>query len=73
MRAWITKYALSKGIYEVQVEPPVAGHIFVGNDCFVGEGKDWHRSPEKAKARIADKLFTIRKQMAKLEKLIGGF
>ena len=56
MKVWITKYALSKGIFEVEVEeidpeyPNMVIHATKGNwkKFYHGEGKDWHRTQETA-------------------------
>ena len=78
MKVWITKYALTAGIREEIVEtthnPSMVcrkggGHL----ECFHGEGKDWHRSfagaVNRAKEMQANKLASLRKSIAKMEKL----
>lgn len=79
--AWITKYALSTGISEEAVEdcsdvelPDVAK--VVGGDWsqyFHGEGKEWHRTRagavQRAEAMRVAKIASLKKKIAKLEKL----
>jgi uncharacterized protein involved in outer membrane biogenesis len=81
MKVWITKYALTNGIEqydgaEVNVEINV-NMITIKTDRyplhFHGEGKDWHRTEASARARAEvmrkAKIASLRKQIAKLEKL----
>jgi len=81
LKAWITKYALTKGIIEIE------GRIsdnFPSMFCFKrgvgyyeetahGEGKDWHRTKESALARAEEmriaKLKSLDKQMKKIAAL----
>jgi hypothetical protein len=76
MKVWISKYALSKGIYAKEVVDVGEGVVrTVGSywSFFHGEGKHWHRTPEEALRRAeemrAAKLASMRKQIAKLEKI----
>lgn len=83
MKVWITKYALSTGIFEAEVNEPnsttpgliVAPGRVVGrfDQYFHGEGREWHRTPEaavlKAEKMRAEKIASLRKSIAKLEKL----
>ena len=82
MKAWITKYALTKGILVIEGEPSNgATDMFVGSKdnehgfifpYFHGEGKEWHRTPEAAVQRAikmkADRLHSLHRSIAKLEK-----
>jgi len=83
MKVWITKYALTKGVYEANVEVSktsdgVVIHRVTG--CFPlffhGEGKDWHRTEDSALARAekmrSAKLTLLRKQLAAIEALTFG-
>lgn len=76
--AYITKYALTKGIAEKQVEDcfdistdmvTVVGDGW--QEYYHGEGKDWHRTREGAVARAETmrtaKIESIGKQIARLE------
>lgn len=77
MKVWVTKYALSAGIENVEVETT---HNFSyvkeagphGRD-FHGEGKDWHLTKESAVSRAkemqADKLASLAKQSDRIKKL----
>ena len=69
MKVWITKYALSKGIFEVEVEEPDPRYPHMVVHCtgthgawrnyYHGEGRDWHRSKEAAVQR-ARKMATAK-------------
>jgi hypothetical protein len=80
MKIWISKYALSGGITEHECEPPKDGSAYVyPGKPFAGYvsftlGRDAHTTPEEA-AKAADasrvkKIASIRKQLAKLEKMV---
>jgi hypothetical protein len=70
---WVTKYALTKGIYSVSAE--IKGGMAVSGDrypaCFHGDGREWHRTESGAHRRAdrmrTDKIAALRKQIAKLE------
>ena len=83
MRAWITKYALTIGIKEVEailcekvsldmieVPPPPEDHYAISTYIH-GEGRDWHRTPEAALARAEQmrkaKIASLEKQIKKLQ------
>lgn len=77
---WISKHALTKGVYPVECdEPPKIDPGFLVNrservwQYFSGEGRQWHRSEADAiaKAEImrAQKISSLRKQIDRLEKL----
>lgn len=79
--AWITKYALTRGVYKLEVEQAADGQdgkYVYGRDRysqqFVGEGKEWHRTPEAALQRADDmrkeKIASLRKQIKKLEGIV---
>jgi hypothetical protein len=77
---YITKYALKRGIFNAQVEhcidyPGMVQVVF--NDhathyvYFHGEGKEWHRTLEAAKAKAEamrdKKIASLEKKIAKLK------
>lgn len=78
MKVWITKYALTQGIYEVEGEVSVENNIF----CVPRTEKTfatyyhkphWHETKEEAvaqaeKMRVA-KLKALEKQVAKIKAL----
>ena len=79
---WISKYALSKGIFSVRakmstsvddmiVAPPTAEYRLPQR--FQGEGRDWHRTRPEAEARAEVvrrlRVASLRAQIAKLEAL----
>lgn len=76
-RAFITKYALTKGIFEIEGEQSLEGSPSFLSDLnnhfgtYHGEGKQWHRTQEEALARAEemrkDKIASIEKQRKKLE------
>lgn len=83
MKVWITKYALTYGIWTGEAEDRKDGVIECKRPMtpegekellwgyFHGEGKEWHRTEEAAKARAVvmreKKVSALRKKIAKLE------
>ncbi len=79
MKVWITRYALSEGIFEVDAErTDIAGMIkyqpitsTIGN-CYSSK-PDWHETFEdalkQAERMRARKITSLRSQLEKLEKL----
>lgn len=76
MKVWISKYALTQGIYEADVRQGASdGHV-VGNGMFEnyhGDGKEWHRTKAGAILRAEvvrlTKISSLQKSISKLEKL----
>ncbi len=79
-KVFITKYALTQGIEEVLVEsthtPTMVSRVSgQGNfsEYYHGEGRDWHRTRPRAIARANEmlqrKIASLKKQIAKFEKL----
>jgi hypothetical protein len=69
MKAFITKYALTKGIEEADdFEDRGEGFIKKGWCYFHGEGREWHRTRESAVQRA---LVMRDKKIASLRKAIG--
>ena len=79
MKFWISKYALSTGIKEIDVEwdPDFPTMLTDRSGSLAqnyhGEGRDWHRTRDGA-VRIAremrlKKIASLQKQISKLEKL----
>ena len=76
---FITKYALTAGIYEAKAElcNEVHGMIAVksnwGDNYYHGEGREWHRTEEAALARAEElcqkKLASVLKQTVALRKM----
>ena len=78
MKVWITKYALSTGIKEIEANVSSVSSDMVTEsgsiwNHFHGEGRDWHRSREAATAKAEEmrkaKIVSLRKQIAKLERM----
>lgn len=74
MKVWISKYALSKGIYAEEVSEEREGVVRSSDWAWLYvEGKQWHRTPEDALRRAEEmrvaKLASLRKQIAKVEKM----
>jgi hypothetical protein len=79
MKVWITKYALTKGIIEVDdaqncndasmIRCPSLGSFAM----FHGEGKEWHKTKESAIAKAEEMrvkaIATHLKSIEKLEKM----
>ena len=75
MKVWITKYALSQGIFAVEGDPVGDGLFRPAGEWhhYHGEGKEWHRTLESAVARAEEmrkaKIASLAKQIRKLDKL----
>ena len=79
MKVWITKYALTQGIIEIEAEEcgkGFEGMIQTKEKCpsyYHGEGKDWHRTKEdaikKAEKIRQKKIESLKKQIKKLEEM----
>lgn len=77
MKAWITKYALTSGIIEMEGEITNSGSLYDMNAGFPtyyhGEGREWHRTKESAIAKAEEmrqkKIASLKKQIEKLEKM----
>lgn len=77
MKVWITKYALTRGILEMECAQ--FGDISVkevGNPFptyYHGEGNEWHRTKEsaiqKAEEMRQKKIASLKKQIKKLEEM----
>ncbi len=81
MKGYITKYALTEGIIETELEvcttvgegsmtlAPKLGYCIY----FHGEGREWHRTKEsaikQANLMVGRKLTSLRKKVAELEAL----
>ena len=80
VKVWITKYALTSGIKELEVEysadfpDMVMGKAW--NDYYHGEGREWHRTYESAVARAEKmrlkKIESLKRQLVKYEKMRFG-
>jgi len=81
MKVYITKYALTKGIQEMNAEEDlyrdadltrVAVHGPAGYTYFHGE--DWHRERGRAVARVEEmkrrKIASLKKKLRELEEMI---
>lgn len=78
MKVWITKYALTQGIFEKEAKEcdrPGMISIDEGYGCvyFHDEGKDWCRTRESAIKRAEEmrqkKIASLKKQIKKLEEM----
>lgn len=77
-RAWITKYALTQGVYEEEVRAVLDCPDMVTDDktwpsYFHGEGRNWCRTREAAlevaEAMRKKRIAALKKQITKLEKM----
>lgn len=75
-KVFITKYALTSGIKEMEVEEYYPGNVKrlgLNHDYFHGEGKEWHRTRESAMKKAEEmrvkKIASLKNQIVKLEKL----
>ena len=77
MKVWITKYALTSGIFEVDAETCTSPSLIAvrtpGELTAYFHNNDWHKSKEDAIARAeamrTKKIASIRKSIAKLEEM----
>lgn len=82
MKAWITKYALTKGIQEIEAEVCENVSADMIKDLsyearwqpyYHGEGREWHRTRSGAIARAEEmrqkKIASLKKQIKKFEAL----
>lgn len=77
MKVWITKYALTQGIFEEEAEDYGDGFVKVTKkgflDSYYKKGKDWHKTKESAIAKAEEmrekKIASLKKQIEKLEKI----
>lgn len=79
MKVWISKYALTKGIFEMDAEESTVSPDMVTNvanpwrEHYHGEGRQWHRTWGDAVVRAMEmrdaKVKSLRKKLAKLERL----
>lgn len=76
MKVYITKYALTSGVVEMEVklasgDPTMVTGFESFLDCF--HKPDWHETKEEANARVQvmldAKIKSVKKQLAKLENL----
>lgn len=81
MKVWISKYALTQGIYERDVEQSQETPTMVtckGKSFFTeyyhGEGKDWHLTQagavKKANEMREKAIASTEKKIAKLKKMV---
>lgn len=75
MRAWITRYALTDGVFEVDGEVTQSGCLRykLGDYYSFASGGDWHPTKERAVARAEDmrirKLKSLDKQIKRVSAL----
>jgi hypothetical protein len=73
--AYVTKYALTKGIYKKkgEVTHGISSSMFCYDNYSAVRSNDWHRTLDEAKARAEEmrvaKIATLKKAIARLEKL----
>jgi hypothetical protein len=69
-RAWITKYALTRGVGVAVVEDCGDGLVRIGA-YYLGEGREWHRTRESAVKRVEDmraaKIASLKRKIEKLK------
>jgi len=78
MKVWISKYALTQGIFEMDAEqsenfPEMINRVGNHIETYHVEGRDWHLTKEdaikKAEEMRLKKIESVKKQLSKLEKL----
>jgi len=78
MKVWITKYALTAGLFQLEVElcssDGMVKHRGNGvtsfDQYFHGEGRDWHKTKESALERAVALTNTKLKSMEKSKKKV---
>lgn len=75
IKVWISKYALTQGVFAVDAEIVDDEMISYpqGDFCNYAHGNDWHRTQEAAVARAEEmrqaKIASLQKSIRKLESL----
>ena len=77
MKVWITKYAMTSGIKEIECEDCENGAVKETENPFPkfyhDEGKEWHRTKEsaiqKAEEMRQKRIKSLKKQIEKLERM----
>ena len=76
MKVWITKYALTKGIYAMDARGSHSDGMVICEDDHRTQflhGNEWHKTKSSAIARAEEmqtkKLASLKKQLKKIEKL----
>lgn len=78
MKVWITKFALTQGILELEADrsesfPNIVSTREKFKRNFHGQGNDWHLSEKDAKLRAEEmrqkKIKGLQKSLAKFEKM----
>jgi hypothetical protein len=75
MKVWITKYCLTKGIIEEEVQPCDNPDLILRGrfDYMGGRGTDWHTDLDAAVERAnnvrAARLLSLKRKIAKLQEL----
>lgn len=76
MKVWVTKYALTEGVYEVEVRKTQSPSYVAGKgprDNYHGEGRQWHRTEAGALAKAEQmrlaKIKSLQKSISRLEQL----
>lgn len=77
MKVWITKYALTKGIYEAELKKEFSCRtIWIqrkGRYAESFDGKDWHKTKKAAIERAEEmqikKIASLKKQIKKIESM----
>ena len=75
MKVWITKYALTKGILEKEVEDCGDGMVKESDNNFPTyyHGTDWHTEKKSAIAKAEEmrkkKIASLKKKIEKLERM----
>lgn len=78
MKVWITKYALTTGVFQRVVKDVGDGMVVDERSGYPayyhGDGRDWHRTRKSAAERVEvmrlAKLASLKKQIAKLQRPI---
>ena len=78
MKVWISKYALTQGIFETEAEicetfADMIKCVGEWGAFYHGEGKEWHKTKEEAIVKAEEmrlkKIESLKKQIDKLTKM----
>lgn len=81
MKVWISKYALTEGLLQLEVEqsdqfPEMVSDARMHLRAFHGEGREWHRTRAdavvRAKQMQRDKLRSLQKQIERVKAIDFG-
>lgn len=74
-KVWVSKYGLSKGVYELEVDSAHSNGYVIQGFFYGRMGRDVHQTREEAEERVRvmakRKLVSLKEQMKKLLKIVN--